>query len=425
MAVRGGGNYGDGGIDEIEDSDDGLSDEDHADTDGETVSESSNELTIESNGVAEEYDDETTFAKLQNQASLSQQSRNFGITTALWSSLIFDVLLNKAKRCDLFPRLVTKSSASTLNLIHSALLASGFALASGTSFLLWRDLDFRAEMASTDVDAEGRKGDWFLSLSTRIAGSENHSESRNFPLETRQRLYFHLSLFGLLSLGAHVGNYFSDQAPFLGMSASIINVHNTLTCISALIKEKSLRDSVARLISWPLRLIQCQKKGNTRKPEFLPLLFRLATIVAWVRCIAIVKALFATVVELKAASSTSPMYVNNARLLSLQISSLARLILAAGVTETIYTSSVNKLFKNHPFFSTLSGIMSSACLGVGGTMMFSVLSSFLKDGSLVSKSVTADGVLLIFFGVLSGYKSVSGFVNYIESKESKNHVIVI
>jgi len=422
MLVRGGGGYDDEGGNGSEDSDDGLSEEDDDYTDDDEMLESTKELTIECGSEELEEDDEAKFVKLQNQASLSQRSRNFGITTALWSSLFFDVLLNKAKRCDLFPGLAASSSATNLYLIPSALLSSGFALASGTSFLLWRDLDIRAEMASTegqsDYDVEGTKGDWFLSLSNSSAGIENDLDSQNFPLETRQRLYFHLSLFGLLSLGAHVGNYFSDQAPFLGMSASIINVHNTLTCVSALIKEQSLRDSLDHLISWPFRLVQFGKERSTGKREFLPLLFRLATVVAWVSCIATVRALFATVAELTGIFSTSPMLVNNARLLSLQISSLARLTLTAGVFQTIYKSTLNEKFRNHPFFSTLSGIMSSACLGVGGTMIFSVLSSFLRDGNLLSQNVTVDGALLIFFGVLSGYKSVSGFMKYIKSKEA-------
>lgn len=429
MFVRGGGGYDDAGGDGSEDSEDSLSEEDDVYTDDEEMLESNKKPTTECGSEVLDEDDETKVVKLQIQASLSQRSRNFGITTALWSSLFFDVLLNKAKRCDLFSGLVTSSSATNQYLIPSALLSSGFALASGTSFLLWRDLDIRAEMASTegqpDCDIESTKGDWFLSLSNSSAGIENDLDGQNFLLETRQRLYFHLSLFGLLSLGAHVGNYFSDHAPFLGMSASIINVHNTLTCVSALIKEQSLRDSLDHLISWPFRLSQFGKELSTGKREFLPLLFRLATVVAWVRCIATVRALFATLAELTGTSSTSPIFVNNARLLSLQISSLARLTLAAGVSQTIYKSALNKKFRNHPFFSTLSGIVSSACLGVGGTMMFSGLSYFLKDGNLLSRKVTVDGALLIFFGVLSGYKSVSGFMKYIKSKEATDNAMAI
>ncbi len=43
----------------------------------------------------------------------SQQSRNFGIVTALWASLVFDAILNKSKRAELFPSMIAASSTST------------------------------------------------------------------------------------------------------------------------------------------------------------------------------------------------------------------------------------------------------------------------------------------------------------------------
>ena len=410
MMVRGGGDIEDD-TDDDDESEDSQSEEYDSDADEDEV-ESIDDLDAES---TEESDDESIdieramkIEKLQKQAQLSQQSRNFAITTALWSSLFFDAILNKAKRCDLFPTLsaATTTVSATSNLMPTAFLSSGFAMASGAAFLLWRDLEIRAEMAASDeeTDAESRKGDWFLSLSNAGKSDSNDSENEVFVAETRQRLYLHLSLFGLLSLTAHAGIYFSDKAPYLGMSAAIINVHNTLTCISALIKEKGFT------------LFQNGKGRTLEKEDAVSFLFRMSTIVAWVRCIPTCQALYVIVTGLlsgssKAAGATT--LVNNARELSLQISALARLMLAAGVSRSIYASSVNKTFRDHPFFSTLSGVVSAICLGVGGTMLFSM---FMSKGEVLNKLLVGDGILLLLFGLVSGYKSLSGYLSYFKGK---------
>jgi len=136
-------------------------------------------------------------------------------------------------------------------------------MAAGVSFLLWRDLENRADMVSND-DGESHKGDWFLSLSN-FSGRDDDDDSEGdsdsnmekFASRTRARLYFHLSLFGLLNLGAHGGYILSNQAPFLGASAAIINVHNTLACVSALMKEEGSKDLVSQLA---IEIIQ-EKEG--------------------------------------------------------------------------------------------------------------------------------------------------------------------
>jgi hypothetical protein len=93
----------------------------------------------------------------------SQQSRNFGIVTALWASLVFDTILNKSKRAELFPSTMIAASSSSSTLVPTALLSSRFALAFGIAFLLWRDMENATdEGRSDDDDVGGRMGDWFL-----------------------------------------------------------------------------------------------------------------------------------------------------------------------------------------------------------------------------------------------------------------------
>lgn len=347
--------------------------------------------------------------KAQKQILLSSQSRNFGITTALWSSLFFDTILNKAKRAELFPTLpvadavavegaaVSAAAASSLKatLVPTALLASGFALASCVSFLLWRDLDV---MASED-DELMNKGDWFLSLSTL--------DDKKLAKQTRRRLYLHLSLFGILSLGAHAGMYYTEQAPFLGLSAAAINVHNTLACVNALMKETTLAELGMKIVTWPLSLFQQGDGDGKKSQDATSFLFQLSALVFLVRCIpatktmiSLGKSLSSLVVGAETAISHATM-VNNARHLSLQVASLARLSLAAGVAQTLHNAAVSN--SKHPFFAALSGMASLACFGVGGSILFSSLTTGLH-------AIPLDGLVLALMGVVSGYSSITGFL---------------
>mmetsp|Transcript_8953 Transcript_8953/g.20154 ORF Transcript_8953/g.20154 Transcript_8953/m.20154 type:complete len:80 (+) Transcript_8953:1409-1648(+) len=58
----------------------------------------------------------------------------------------------------------------------------------------------------------------------------------------------YLSLFGMLSLMAHAGYYFSNEGPFLGMSEAIINLQITVACVSTLIKEGGTKDWYCRCL---------------------------------------------------------------------------------------------------------------------------------------------------------------------------------
>ena len=231
MMVRGGG------------SDDDIDDEEGSSTDGEydtSTDEETDSDEEEKEAVAvdvevitsdddseSEAETEERLERAQKHSQLSSTSRNFGIATALWASLFFDSMLNNSKRLELFP-----TAATTL--VPTALLASGFGLAAGVAFLLWRDMEIRSDMVASD-DGTSNKGDSMLALTSD--GDDN-----GFASQTRSRLCLHLSLFGLLNLGAHAGYYFSGaSAPFLGMSAVIINVHNTLTCVSAMRMEEGTK----------------------------------------------------------------------------------------------------------------------------------------------------------------------------------------
>jgi len=335
---------------------------------------------------------------IQKRAALSQKSRNFGIATALWSSLFFDSILNKAKRNDLFPSIVQ----GVATVVPAATLASGFALSSCVAFLMWREFEITSE---TVGGGESKKGDSFLSLSSI---NEEGAESEKFAMETRQRLLFHLILFGLINLGAHAGLLFSNQAPFLGMSAAIINVHNTLACLSALIEEKSVPELIKQAISWPLSFFRSsgRAESDAKKEGTITFLFRLSAVAAWMRCIPVCKSLFALAMGAAAASDTIHI-VDKAREISLTVASLARLTLTAGVAKTLCAASASSAdsIRNHRFFATLSGMLSMIFFGLGGTMLYS---SSLLNISL-NKAVLAEGALLAVTALVAGYNSISCF----------------
>ena len=377
VVVRGGGN------------DDSESDEYEYD-----ASSSDDELTDDEIGEdksSNEEDDKAEEIELMyKKAELSQQSRNFAITTALWSSLFFDSILNKVKRNDLYSTLGQGADIVT----PAASLASGFALSSCVAFLMWRDLETRSETLGGDSDS--KKGDWFLSLSN-INGQDG--EPDKFVSETRQRLLLHMVLFGVINLFAHVGAIYTDQAPFLGMSAAIINVHNTLACVSALLKEKS----ISELLSWPLNAFR-GNAGEKReaKKGLIPFTFYFLAVSMWMRCIPVCKSIFAIATELAASDSIT--LVEKARELALTVASLARLTLAAGVSGTLYSAYANcsESIRNHPFFSTLCGMLSMIFLGLGGSLLFLNVS---KD------DIWAKGApFLLINGTIAGFHSIRSFI---------------
>jgi len=195
------------------------------------------------------------------------------------------------------------------------------------------------------------------------------------------------------------------------MSCAIINIHNTLACASALVKEKGVRGLL------PFKTTN-QEEFKTRK-GYLSRFFQLSSIIAWVQCIPACNELISLARGLlsygaAAAIPTAVTTLNNARLLSLQSASITRLTLVAGVLHTfsLATATQNNAanpFRDHPFFATLSGIVSSVCLGVGGTMLFVARASFSSSAGVVNKALLLEGMMLVLGGLVMGYYSVSGF----------------
>ena len=260
---------------------------------------------------------------------------------------------------------------------------------------------------------ESTKGDWFLSLSN----NDKSEESKAFVSETRQRLLFHLSLFALLNLACHVGFTFSNQAPFLGMSAGIINVHNTLVCVTAMVKEEGITSLIRQAFSWPLSLFQSSGEVDNaaakKKEGMTPFLFRLASVTAWMWCIPTFKSLLALVNGMAATAGGAAAVdtiniANKARDFSLTIASLARLTLNAGVAKTLYSvsKSSNDSIRNHRFFATLSGMSSMIGFGLGGALLYSSLVLNIS----ASTTVLAEAALSVVFALVAGYYSVSSFV---------------
>jgi len=379
---------------DIEDNDttDDESEEYDVSTDSDEETDSGDEEEISTS------DDEPSpqdIEKAQQYNQLSSQSRNFGIMTALWGSLFFDSILNTVKRAELFPVVEGGSTSLLATLVPTTSLAFGFGLAATVSFLLWRDMESRADLLISD-DGTSSKGDWFLSLSSK-SNDKNEDEIEKFASKTRTRLYLHLSIFGLLSLGAHIGYYFSRDAPFLGMSAAIINIHNTLACVSALIKETDggLVGGLKKLVSWPMSLFQ-SKKGEIEKLGISAFVFRLGSVAALMQYIPTCRSITLQVTSLATEASTSP-----ARLLCLKIASLARLSLVAGVSHTIYTSfkTVGEESSRHPFFAVLSGMLGLGSLSVAGALIFD------QSGLLGSSFV------LVVFGLTALWNSVLGVLS--------------
>lgn len=372
----------------------------------------------------EENDEDAAIA--QRSAQLSSQARNLGLATALWSSLLCDIVLNKAKGRDLFFLKDAAGAMSTTEVfavpsslaataVPMALLASGFALAALVSFMLWRDMDISAE-AMVAEDGESHLGDSILALSSPENNDwDDDGMMRKFASEVRARLCFHLSLFGTLCLAAHGGLYFSNKAPFLGMSGAIINIHNTLACVSALLKEERAKEWLVRAATWPMKLFQIKDKGEERgkkRVELSSFIFRLAAGMACLCCFPVGQKLWALVKQgfllANAPGPNEALVANNARLLSLEVVSLARLTLFAGVSQLLHVSGSMTQhdydISRHPFFGVLSGGLGMGSVGLGGVLLWDSLRS-----SLFNKvRVAAEGVLLVVFGLFSGYHSVTG-----------------
>jgi len=373
----------------------------------------------------------------QTASQLASQSRNFGIATALWASLFFDSILNTAKRSHLFPPSgAASASLSSTSLVPTALLASGFGLASTVSFLLWRDMEIEADMLCSE-DGGSDKGDWFLSLSSANDAEYDddydyddyrlEEASKKFASRTRSRLCLHLSLFGILSLCANAGRYFSEEAPFLGMTGVIINVHNVLACAAAVWKEERAQDGLG-LTKWLIGLFQGgeDEGGMEKKKEekttlgMSSLIFRLAALGAWARCISLSRGVLTLGSDLLAtgagpaiASSNAVVAVDDARRLCLRIASLARLTLVAGASRALCVSTGKAGrrvgFERHPFFVVLGAALGAGCLGVGGIALFDAFRSMtLANNNAAASSAVGGGVLVVLFGLFAAYNSVVG-----------------
>ena len=189
------------------------------------------------------------------------------------------------------------------------------------------------------------------------------------------------------------------------MSAAIINVHNTLACLSALVKEKGLSELIRQAVSWPISLFK--NGGAAKKKEWvISYLFRLSAVAAWIRCIPVCKSLCALATG--AAAGDTINIVDKARELSLTVAYLARLTLTAGVAKTLYAASASSIdsIRNHPFFATLSGMLSMICFGVGGTMLYSSLILNVSG----NQALLGESALLVVFALVAGYNSITSFI---------------
>jgi hypothetical protein len=164
--------------------------------------------------------------------------------------------------------------------------------------------------------------------------------------------------------------------------------------------------------------------------EWTPFLFRLGTVAAYVRClvvgkdiIALTLGLLSSVAGVGIASSTAT--VSNARLLALQVATLARLTLFAGVTNVLHTISTTAAstvkeedsLRHHPFFATLSGMLGLGCLCVGGTIMLEtfLLLNSVNTAIISNQPAVLGGLLLMLFGTFACWNSVLGIKRHLRS----------
>ncbi|KAL3815648.1 hypothetical protein ACHAXA_006923 [Cyclostephanos tholiformis] len=317
------------------------------------------------------------------------------------------------------------ASASS-NLVPTALLSSGFALAFGVSFLLWRDMMNEADEGNGDDGGDGeRMGDWFLSLSSKATTEKVDEEVAAASRTIRARLLLHLSVFGGLCLAGQAGGYYlSKRAPFLGLSAAAVNVHNVLACFSALIKEEGGSGMMIRsAMTWPVRSFR-ERDGNERhdrRLDLTPFVYRLGAMASLMRCIPLCKCIFALASSLLHGGVTeSNAVINDARQLCLQVASLASLTLFAGASNALYTatSACNRHFHHHPFFATLSGMLGVGCLGVGGTMLFESFVLLRVPASAILSQAVLGGVLLTTYGIFASWIAVMGFERLIKEQSA-------
>jgi hypothetical protein len=144
--------------------------------------------------------------------------------------------------------------------------------------------------------------------------------------------------------------------------------------------------------------------------DALAFMFQLGTIVFCVRCIPALRVIVSLTQGL-VSGIDPPSLVNNSRQLSLQIASLGRLTLAAGISQALFSCRINSVsnkIRHHPFFAVLSGMSSLTCFGVGGTLIFSSWISGIRVSSILSKTFPLDGVFLLMMGLVSGYNAILG-----------------
>ena len=147
-----------------------------------------------------------------DEGSRSQQSNSYFLSAALWASLACDTILNKKKRCMIFPGVAEVGGfIRKSNIAATAGLASGFLLSVGLAFFLATDLN--RDSSTTPVE----------------------DELKNETM--RRKLHLLLFSYGIVNLGANINPL--GTTPFFGIGGFVINAHNALIALNGWIKESS------------------------------------------------------------------------------------------------------------------------------------------------------------------------------------------
>lgn len=272
-------------------------------------------------------------------------SSAYRLPAVLWASLALDVVLNRTKRVALFGELGRQRfSLSSGCLQSSLLLASGFAVAAAVAFLL---------ATTTDHDDE--------------------------------QLGLCLTAFG----GLHLAAQCVPLAPWLGLSAAVINVHNVLVGCNE--SNKGTRSPPALLGG----LLKKTLSASPSSSGVLSSVYRFAGLFL----------LSNIITSIGGIVSVPAVTVEAARVKALEVASLGRLVLGLGIVSALRDA------RSDLFHVTLTAIASLALLTGAAAFLTSAIGGY---GSITKNVVTIVG--LAGFSVLLGYKSVDGFMQLRRAK---------
>jgi len=290
-----------------------------------------------------------------NDADRTQLSKSYSLSSILWLSITMDILFNSKKRCLLMPEVVRiGGKVAYSNICTTILLASGFMLAAGLSFVLSRSLNMD--------DEDNRSSNKLRSTSTTAKSMYNFITNQE---RSRQKMHLLLFSFGIVNLGANIN---PTSAPFLGMSGFIINTHNALIGLNGWMKDTIVEGrtvkqeimntckSIVHSLLPQRNTVSVDSASMTMWQKLTSSMLSLAIIVSIINIIAITNA---SLLPYYAMGKMKVAPIEHLQLIGLQWASLARSILCGGLCSMLKDEVDNGRF------SMKNGNIMNGLLGVG------------------------------------------------------------